>query len=164
MVFANRPDPNTPMEGRSTSYPLSQLMQGRASCSGDCRAHPHWALRTEVGGGGLARGPDLILQAGCVQDFSPGCVLFAQRLVFCTVVSVGDHCTLLFWFPREGLEVFCSSGVLLPEGDWALSALKSCLGFFGVYLFPRHPVPPSFPPAASASSHLCFAASGDSGG
>lgn len=33
MVFANRPDPNTPMEGRSTSYPPSQFMQGRASCS-----------------------------------------------------------------------------------------------------------------------------------
>lgn len=38
--------------------------------------------------------------------------------------------------------------------------MKSRLGFFGVYLFPRLPVPPSPPPPASASSHLCFAASG----
>lgn len=33
VVFANRPDPNTPMEGRSTSYPPSQFVQDRASCS-----------------------------------------------------------------------------------------------------------------------------------
>lgn len=33
VVFANRPDPNTPMEGRSTRYPPSQFVLGRASCS-----------------------------------------------------------------------------------------------------------------------------------
>lgn len=168
VVFANRPDPNTPMEGRSTSYPLSQLMQGRASCSEVLVTVKH----THTGPSGQRwPGP-------WVGEVWPEALIsFCELAVFRTpplaafsllsawyfaqwhLSSVGDHCAPLFWFPREGLGVFCYSGVLLPEGDWALSA-----GFFSVYLFPRLPGPFISPTCRLGLFSFMLCCFGDSGG
>lgn len=85
--------PTRPWKVGQPVIPLASLCRAEPA-SGDCQAHPHRALRTEVarplGGGGMAPGLDLTLRAGYVQDLS--LPWLGSR--FRTAVSVGDHRTL----------------------------------------------------------------------
>lgn len=113
VVFANRPDPNTPMEGRSASYPLAGPC--RTKCSGQRwlglwvgRGRP-WPCQAEPGA----------LISFCILAVFRASLVRSQQLVFCTVAAVGDSFFLFILVPLGGL-----SGLLLWGVSYYLEGSK----------------------------------------